>query len=418
MLLAEQDFYPTSAEYFCNKNVEFYNYLVIKFYSLNVPFNRLRVNHIEYGLRVDFKGTELRKAKIIQEIDPISSSIPINSFDFSIDSHRNIDFSFQAKQPLEVVVDGKTFSSTFVKSANRKSKTVWDIQSEDYIGLMDSIYFVGGIYKDKNSVELIEEIFATAKIPYEIIGDFSKETVSGHIPYTTCREALMQVLFVIGACADTSNSDKVKIFALSQEVSQNIPKRRTMRGSTFKESKRITALEITAHSYDMSEDEVVAFDASQSEAFSPSSILVEFAEPLHSLTIENGEIEESGSNYAIISGNGNCKLKGKKYLHTTTVYKKVNPLVLSSDLENIVSIENATLVSSQNVDKVFSLCYNYIVGTERTTMKIIDGKTQQSTAVGDLISFETEYLGTRSGRIVKQTFSLSGGIIIKDSEVR
>ena len=45
-LLQDADFYPTSANYFCNKKVEFYNRAVISFLALNVPFNRLRVNHI------------------------------------------------------------------------------------------------------------------------------------------------------------------------------------------------------------------------------------------------------------------------------------------------------------------------------------------------------------------------------------
>jgi hypothetical protein len=304
----------------------------------------------------------------------------------------------------------------FIKSAKRKSKTMWDIKSEDYIGLMDSIDFKGGIYENKDAFELIDEIFSVAKIPYIISGAFKNTSITGHIPYTSCRDALMQVIFAIGAVADTSDYDKVKIFALNEEVSQEIPKRRIMQGQGFEKKSRVTAVELTAHSYTESEETKTVYDAKKSGA--GKNIFVEFSEPLYDLAISDGTIIESGSNYAIIGANSSTVLTGKKYDHSKVIYRKENPFVLASDLENVVSIEDATLVSSQNVDNVLESCYNYLVNTEQTNMKIIDGTKDQNTAVGDLISYETEYLGSKQGRITKQSFALVGGILIKDSIVR
>ena len=416
LLLDKSDFYPTSANYFCNKKVEFYNRFVITFYSLSVPMSRLIINHIEYGLRAEFAADELRSAKIIQEIDPISTSVPINPFDFTIDSKKNVEFSFQTKQPIEVIFNGETKATTFVKSSKRKSKTIWDIKSEDYIGLMDSIYFKGGIYTNKNALELLEEIFTVAKVPYNILGEFEGVALTGYIPYTTCREALMQVLFAMGAVADTSNSDKVNIFALSEDISQEIPRRRIMQGQNFEDETRVTAVELMVHAYSEINETLIAYEAEKSGT--GTNIFVSFTEPLHDLTIMSGSIIESGVNYAIINANSGCKLTGNKYEHITVIHRKENPLVLPTDVENIVAIEKATLISSNNVDSILNMCYNYLVNTDKTNMKIVDGKNSKNTSVGDLISFETEYLGNKSGRIIKQSFSLSGGILVKDSVVR
>lgn len=416
LLLDEADFYPDSANYFCNKKVEFYNKIIITFYSLSLPWNRLIVNQIEYGIKVEFSGNELRAAKCIQEIDPISTSVPINIFDFAVDSKKNIEFSFQAKQPINLIFDGETKAVTFVKNAKRKSKTIWDIKSEDYIGLMDSISFNGGIYVNKSAVELLGEIFAVAKVPYNIIGTFNDIYLSGYIPYTTCRNALMQVIFAMGVVADTSNSDAVNIFSLSQDVSQEIPKRRIMVGQSFADETRVTAVELVSHVYSAITESVVAYEAENSGT--GNNIFVLFNEPLHDLAITNGIIVESGANYAVINANSGCQLSGNKYKHTKVIHRKNNPLVLSTDIEKIVSIENATLVSLENVDSLLELCYNYIVNTEQTNMKIIDGGNEKNTTVGDLISFETEYIGKKSGRINKQTFSLVGGILVKDSVIR
>lgn len=416
MLLADEDFYPTSANYFCNKKVEFFNKIIISFYSLSVPYNSLIINHIEYGLKVEFSANELKSAKIIQEIDPISTSVPINLFDFIIDSKKDIEFSFQTKQPIEVIFNGETKALTFVKNAKRKSKTIWDIKSEDYIGLMDTIYFKGGIYTNKNAIELISEIFEVAKVPYSISSGFEHISVTGYIPYTTCREALMQVIFAMGAVVDTSNSDKVNIFALSQDISQEIPKIRIMQGQSFEDETRVTAVELMSHTYNEITESVVAYEAEKSGT--GNNIFVSFTEPLHDLTITNGNIIESGVNYAIIDANSGCNLSGKKFEHTKVIHRKDNPLVLKTDIDNVVAIEKATLISSNNVDSILNMCYNYLVNTDKTNMKIVDGKNSKNTSVGDLISFETEYLGNKSGRIIKQSFSLSGGILVKDSVVR
>lgn len=416
MLLDGSDFNPTSSNYFCNKKVEFYNKFVITFYSLSVPFNRLILNHVEYGLIAEFGANELRSAKMIQEIDPISTSVPINPFDFTIDSKKNIEFSFQKRQPIEVIFNGEKRATAFVKSAKRKSKTMWDIHAEDHIGLMDSVHFNGGIYSNKNAVDLIDEIFSVAKVPYGVEIGFGDIVVSGYIPYTTCREALMQVIFAIGAVADTSNSDKVNIFSLKKDITQEISRRRIMQGQSFEDETRVTAVELMSHAYNETNETLVAYEAEKSGT--GNNIFVSFTEPLHDLTITSGSIVESGVNYAIINANSGCTLTGKKYEHTTVIHRKDNPLVISTDIENVIAIEDATLISSNNIDKILLLCYNYIVNTEKINMKIIDGKTNINTNVGDLISYETEYLGKKTGRIIRQSFSLVGGMLVKDSVVR
>ena len=83
--------------------------------------------------------------------------------------------------------------------------------------MLDSIPYYGGIYTNKNAVKLLTDIFTVAKVPYNIDDVFADEVVTGYIPFTTCRDALMQVAFAIQAVVDTSNSEVVKVFALEDE---------------------------------------------------------------------------------------------------------------------------------------------------------------------------------------------------------
>ena len=439
------DFYPDNAFYFCRNQVENYNKVVITFYSLNMPKNRLKLRVIDYGYGTFFYGDELRGVKLIQEIDPISSEISINTADFTLDSKSDMEYSFQAKQPLSVYFNGELKATTFVKKSTRKAKRLWNVQSEDYIGLMDSMPYYGGIYTNKNAIELLTDIFTVAKVPYSIDNIFADETVTGYIPFTTCRDALMQVAFAIQALVDTSNSDVVKVFALEDDVKQTIPLNRIMQGQNFADDETVTGIEVISHTYTATDENVGAYKAEESGA--GEKIFVKFGQPLHSLSISDGEILESGANYAVIKAYSRCVLSGKAYEHITQTRRQDNPVVLAGEVEKIVSVENATLVSQYNIDNVIDKCYNWLIKTNQTNLKIVEGKHVQygeaikwgekkwgefkwgeknpnivtydkGVNVGENINAETEYLGVVSGRLIKQTFNLNGNIIIKEAVLK
>ncbi len=450
--LWSQSFYPNNAVYFCEQPVENYNKVVITFYSLNMPKNRLKLRVIDYGYGTFLFGDQLRNVKLIQEIDPISTQISINTADFSIDSKSGTPFSFQAKQPLSVYFNDKLLATTFVKSSKRTSKFLWSIQSEDYIGILDGVPYYGGIYNEEKAVDILNDIFSVAKVPYSIDPNFDDKTVTGYIPYTTCRDALMQVAFAIQAAVDTSNSDVVKVFSLDDEVKQEVTLDRIMQGQNFDEEETVTGVEVAVHTYRPVTDTLDAYDANESGT--GKNIFVKFSEPLHNLTITNGSfaIDENGNelkhaNYAVINAENGCVLTGQKYEHTTTSRRWNNPISLASDPEKVLYVDGATLVSQYNIDKIFEKCYTWLAKTNTTNLKIVEGKHIQygeivkygqnkygaikygqknpdivtydkEVNVGDKISAQTEYLGSIVGTITKQTFNLNGGIIIKEAVLK
>lgn len=439
-VLDEKEYNPNSAFYFCQNLINNYNKLVITFYSLNMPQNRLKLRVIDYGYGTYFYGNELRNVKLIQEIDPISTQISINTADFVLDSKSNIEYSFQAKQPLSIYFNGQLKATTFVKSAKRQSKFLWRIQSEDYIGLMNSVPYYGGIYVDAKAVDVLGDIFGVAKVPYSIDGVFANATITGYIPYTTCREALMQVVFAIQAVVDTSDSEVVKVFALDNEVKQTIPLNRIMQGQNFTDDETVTGVEVVSHTYKPITETINVYDANESGV--GENVFVKFSEPLHDLNITNGTIIQSGTNYAVINANTNCILTGQKYEHTTQTKRRNNPVVLANEIEKIVAVENATLVSENNVDNVLQKCYNWLIKVNAVNLSIVEGKHiiygafptyglsiygatrygasesnvtiyDKAINTGDVIVAETEFLGNIQGIIISQTFSLNGNIIIK-----
>ena len=439
-IIEEQEFQVDSASYFFNRKVERYDGVVFEFLEMNMPYNRLKIHSIEYGIGVIFYGDELTSSNIIQSINPISSQIEINTFDFSVKSKRNVAFSFQSQQPVSVYFNGKLKATCFVKSASKKAKNIWDIKTEDYIGVMGTTPYYGGIFNEHNAFELLKDIFETAKVPYTIAEEFSFAEVNGYIPFTNCRDALMQVCFAVGAVVSTANRADVCVYKSSNEVTQKIDNGRIFQGVSEKERKIVTSVEVVAHNYTPIDEEVSLYETSEAE----NEVFIKFNQPIHDLTIDNGDILDSGYNYAIINANGvNCKLIGHTYKHTTIVKRKNNPLVSMSDSENIVLVDKATLVTNKNVDNILDLCYNYIVNKKEISLTIIDGKHiiygkpikygsgrkygtfvygqkeknevifDIETNVGDVITISPEFIGDRQGFIERQDYKLIGNVIAK-----
>lgn len=451
--LGEMEFTPDSAFYFCQNQVENYNKLVITFYSLNMPYNRLKLRAIDYGYGTFFYGGELRNTQITQSVDPISTEIKINTCDFVLDSKSNIEYSFQAKQPLSIYFNDELKATTFVKSSTRQARFLWNVKSEDYIGLMQNIPFFGDVYVEKDAYDLLEEIFLTAKVPYSINPDLKGVTVSGHIPITTCRDALMQVAFAVQNAVNTANSETVTVYALDNEVKQTVPRKRIMEGINFADETVVTGVEIAVHTYEpkeaVAENAVVAYNAKDDGT--GENVLVKFDEPLHSLYILNeGEIVEnkSSANYAIVNAvANNFRLIGYTYDHTTKTRRKQRDDVGASTIENVISITNATLVTASNIELVTDKCFAWLTKTDKTNLRIVEGKHvqegqpikwgekkwgafkwgekhpdvvtyDQTVNLGENINAETEYMGVVGGRVIEQTYNLNGNIIIKEAVLK
>ncbi len=456
--LDTMEFNPDNAFYFCQNQVTNYNKLIITFYSLNMPYNRLKLRVIDYGYGTFFYGSELRNVQLTQSVDPISTEIKINTCDFVLDSKSNIEYSFQAKQPLSIYFSGDLYATTFVESSARSARFLWSVKSEDYIGLMEDVPFMGDIYVNKVAYSLLEDIFKTAKVPYTINEELKSVTVSGHIPVTTCRNALMQVAFAVQNVVSTAMSDKVNVFALDNSEKQTIPRSRIKQGISFIDETVVTGVELTVHTYEpksaysedgeiIRENAIVAYNAKEDGV--ETNVLVKFDEPLHSLySLNEGEILESSANYALINAySENFRVIGFGYEHTTQTKRKKRSDVGALTIEKVIPITDATLITASNANTVLESCFDWLTTTKSTKLSIVEGihikegqvvkwgekkwgafKWGERSAdevtydskvnVGEKLNAETEYMGIVNGRAIEQAYNLNSNTIVKETVLK
>lgn len=451
-VLDNKIFKPDSAEYFCENYVSDFNRVRISFSKLNMPYHRLKISRLEYGQGKTFDSNSIKNISVSQAVNPLSSDIQIGTCDISLISDE--ENKFQEKQPITISFNGSTKFNMFVKNAKRTSKTTYELSAEDYFGIMEDTRFAGLLSTDeetKTAGEILEMIFNTCAVPYEIDEKLYEEVLYGNIPYTNCRTALMQVCFAAGAFATlTADNNTISVYVRysNDEVKDVIPLERIKSGQSIDYGDKITDVYLSYHLYEKSNTLEELYNASQTGY--GDDILVEFSEPTELLEITEGEIKESNTNYAIINAyNESCVLSGYPYTHTTLTKTKSNPNKFYGNIRNEVSITDATLISTHNVDKILERCYNLLNEVNCVNSEIIEGeyvvRTEKPYVYGEVVygeaiyggfdvirdtyeyptielgnnyTVKTEYAGDITGTLVSQSYSLNGGIIVKDTEVQ
>lgn len=425
-LLKSVNYEPNSSTVFCREKVELYNMVKLIVYDLNMPLNRFRLFGIQYGFIVTLHAENVRSVSVNQSISPTSTEVPIDTISYVIETNENMDLIYEENQPVKVFFNDELIQMVYIKKARRKSKYNWVVDAEDAIRILDKKTFYGDFYKNARITDVLNQVFSDTNVEYELADELKNETLTGYIEYGTCRAALQQIAFSVGATVITAGRENVLITKPATAVAQKIPLSRIRQGQNFEKDAVVTAIEITIHGYEMGAEEIQLFDADSGGT--GRFVLVQFQQPIHDLRIENGDIIESGTNYAIIDSYGSCKLFGKTYIHTQSIKRITNDLVDASAAENVLKIGNATLINSENVDKVLRSCYNEFINLNTINLGIIESvqyndsedeyNKDEAAVVGDVVSCETEYYGDVVGRITKQSFNLAGNIKIKNSSLK
>lgn len=410
-LLDEKDFTPDSSVYFFSNLVQNYNKIVMEFNSMNKPFRRLRIHKFDFGIIRTFRNKELSDGvKVVQEQSPISNELSINTLDFKLVVNDNANYLFQKKQPLDTYVDNQLVGRFFVNKGEKEGKFKYKIEAEDYVSALDSVYFNGGVYSNKSVATLIQEIFTVANVPYELDGTPLVNTVSGYIPYTTCREALRQVLFATGLVIDTSNIDYVKIENVDLTTSvKTYTEDDIITGQSIKSNQTLTSVELDEHYYNANSSTAssVLYDASKQGAC--TNYVITFSEPYHSLTVSSGTLNSYGDNWANITfSSASGTLSGKRYEHNVSSKTIYNDNINVNDLANDIKVTDATLISSNNSSLICQRVFDYYNNQKETTVKIA-GFTNN---LGDRITLDNDEIGeAMSGNIESIEYSLNNGYL-------
>lgn len=424
-LISTALFYPDAVDYYCAKKVENYRRIRIHFLETNRPGRYLKLAGIDYGVYLHFSGHEIVEAHVLEECDPLSSEISINTLNvslynkegrFSILNPEGYFDVLQHKQKFTVWEDVKQdarstgsvsycMGTFYLSDWSNSGDTLADFSAVDAIGLLDGAPFDGGIY-DTTAAELAETILTGYS--YTLDESLATERVQGYIAAGTRREALQQLAFAIGAVVDCSRGELIRIAPAPSKASGMITYDRKLQdGSKVTLNPLITAVAVTAHRYLPGE----ATEELYRDTLDPGVYRVTFNAPavVDSLTVTGAELTESGVNLCTltVAKAGEVCVTGRKYTDSTVVLRRTAANLPPNAQDNELTVTDATLVGPSRAEAVAVRVLEHYAQRYEQNFSMVAGDEKLADRL-IIQSFGGEMV---RGVLTKLEFDLTGGFL-------
>ena len=428
-VISTKTFEPDNYEYFCEQVVANYKKIKIKFEKTNYPYRYIKLFRILFGKVVEFDGSSLISANLLESVNILSDQITINTLEFSVYSNDdrfnilNPEGVYKTLQERQLVnaykitenntIDMGTF---YLNSWTSEKDNKMRFTAIDLTGILDNSNFVGGIYADITVENLISQIMTSAGISslfYEIDNEIKDLELSGYIPICTHRQALQYVLFAIGALSNCARSDKIKIEKIKEIEEPNvIEKSNVLKGTRkIEQGKIVTGVSVMAHQYRQEGSEVKLFEGTLNDGDNT----ITFNEPVYNLRCTSGTISASGANFVTItrSGSGNTTIYGYKYTHETQTFLVEDQTLTENEKSNILKIEEDYLINFENALDVATRVLNYYKNSYKTNFEFILDDEKPA----DNVIIEENFDNTLNGYITQLDIDMVGGYITKAEAV-
>lgn len=442
LLIDNNSYEPSSYDFSTSHAVSNFKKIVIEFASSNKPYRYLRLTAIDFDTLTTFDSSDIKSARLVEEINPLSVELPYNTLDFSLFSADG-DFSIvnpmgvyanlQYKEPVEVfeqIGNEIIYMGRFyLDDWKSRSENIADFKASDAVGLLDRPTYLGGWWGAPFSTpndlilseDLILAIMTAAGVDYELDASLEGIELTGHVPILSCREALKLACFAIGAYATCARSNilQIKPFELASDlISYDYTITTTQKGQNSPVGLRPLVTGVTVQ-----ENNYAVFDLGLGAGLGKTIYDGTLAAGTHTIIFDNPPIPEFDStgtatvsdqdgyfNYAIvvITSPGTYLMHlVREITRTKKPYEINNGTLPAGTPINIIYIEDATLVNSGNSSVVTQRVYDYYLQRYLQKTKLF---THQL-AVGDSVLIDTQSSRQIKGIAEKISIDLANGFV-------
>lgn len=359
------------------------------------------VNKLIYG-DLTFTDDEIQDGEVYDAVALLSDALEIGTINVGLyirDEETGAALTaFRRNEKLLYYYRDKLRGTYYIESVQRTGKYTYEISANNAVALLEQSNHLGGIYTGQTVDELVAEI---CTIPYIIQSKFAGIKLYGWLPVATRRANLAQVLFAIGAHAKTDQNGVLRIESLWDGVSNSIPPDRIFWGDKVTYESKVTEVSVLEHQYIKGTEEATLF-----EGVAEEGDIIQFEEPAYDLVASGFSVQSSGANYAVLSA-GTGTLTGKKYVHMT---RDVRVPVLEDDVDNVIEVKEATLVSLTNSAAVAQRLAGYYQYIESLNHEVVYNGEQ----AGDVVTFEHPYGGESKGCIKDTAITIGGSLVASE----
>lgn len=423
-LIRTDTYYPNTTNFTTGQPVTGFKKVIVTFNKTNRPYRYLRLQGVDFGELFTFEGEDIREAVIVEESDPLSGELTVNTLDlklYSADETFNMlnpsgYFSaLKERQPLAVyeIVDGIEYfmGQFFLSEWENTSATEIEFHAVDYVGLMDKIRVYGNRYSNRYPISTYLAAYLDPySIPYEIDSALTA-TYRGWLPVGTLRETIQKLALAFGAQVDCSRSQIVRFYPA--RIAANLTPITTITKSMKSSDQRLILLpqqagvEVTSHTY-TSTDTVVKELLNESMEIGVYEII--FPQPMYGVTCTGGTLSNTLANSTTltVAAAGTVTITGKQITHSTRIHSKYDPLVTTAT-KPIIKVTDDTFVDSKDISILVDRIYNYYQQRymQRLRMYAPDIK------IGDCVLIDSLYNTQIRAVVERMEIDLANGMVAK-----
>ena len=408
-VVAQATVYPDNAEWVLDQEVEGFNWIEIDLLATNIPGQFAKLQHIQIGQVIVFLQDELVRVSLLNEVDPSSCELSADELTVEILEKKGRVLRPQKNQPMQLYHNGKLIAAHYITESSRETINAYTFRCHSTIGRLEDT-FLGGFYSNTPLEDLLGSVLGG--FPFVLDGSFAGWTITGYLPVCTCREALQQIAFAIGAVVTTQGDGTIQIAPLTNDDLGVFDRGNIFAGAKLTQEAQTAAIRISAHQYTKSEEIETLLDGIEVLG---DGVLVTFSEPHYDYEFDGldgmGMDYDSGYNWVTVTVTepettpSVVTVRAKKYIHTTQVFEQRNEKATAADKGNIVTVDSATLIQAGNVraalDRLAAyhklknvLTQEVVVTDQKVGQRVESCNPWETITRGYLTSMESEFTGT------------------------
>lgn len=434
VLINTYSYTPTGPVFATNQAVSNFKKIEIEFISTNKANRWVRLTGIDLDSFVQFDKSTIKDARLVEEINPVSIELPINTVDitlfsedaaFSITNPTGFYADLQNRAPFDIyeLVDGEPIymGRFYLEDWDAKSENEMILKLIDVIGVLDQIPYPGelvGIPTDTAGT-IIPIIINSAGIGSDMVSvdaSLTSRRLYGFIPDTTYREALQYMCFCIGAYATCKRSNIIQVLPLEiaadlSEFDYALTSEHKGLNSPVKLRNLVTGIEVVSHHYVQATDTVaeVLFDGDLAIGVH----LILFGKPAYSLThtssgglISSGVIHNTYETRTVTTA-GHLVITGKPYVDNKKTFSLYNTGLPANTKPNVIRVDEATMAHPDVAADIVQRLYDYYEQRYIQKTKLFASLI----AIGDSTLIDTQSNQQIAGIVEHMVTDLARGMI-------
>ena len=224
------------ATYVLVKGLDNYGKIVITIKKWAKPFRRVKITEVDFGIIQEYNDDNLIKMNVLQEIDPISSTLPADEIRFAVD---NSDKSFNVLNPegfyrflqqgqecfaeigvelkngtIEYVPIGKFYLREWQSDEGTLTTT---FTARDILDSLSNVEIENNVARDITLYDLAAEVLNASNIENYVLSNNLKLIKTKALHKKMSYRRLLQLIATAGMCV--AYSDNLGIFHMKQLIS-------------------------------------------------------------------------------------------------------------------------------------------------------------------------------------------------------